>query len=76
MVAGVLAIGVLGFSGYNYIELIDSLDSFLGYRVLDENKALIVYQKGGYGYSAMLNFINMSIEGESEIPKLSAKNRP
>ncbi len=71
-----LSLGISSVNGENYKEVIKMLDSFLGYRVIDENRALIVYQRGESGYSARLNLTTMSIESETEIPKIRARNSP
>jgi hypothetical protein len=56
--------------GSKYKELVQDIDMFIGYRTVDENILLIVYQKEGVGYSANINLSTFTISNEQELPKV------
>lgn len=59
-------------SGQGYKKILTGIDFLVGHQVLDEESMLLVYQKGGSGYTANLSLIDLSISNETEIPKITA----
>lgn len=59
-------------NGLGYKEILKGIDFLVGHQVLDEKSMLLVYQKGGIGYTANLSFIDLSISNETQIPPITA----
>jgi hypothetical protein len=56
--------------GKGYKEILSDIDLFVGSRLVDEDKLLIVFQRQGLGYSATINLDGFVIYREAELPKV------
>ncbi|MGK7875737.1 MAG: hypothetical protein AB4426_21300 [Xenococcaceae cyanobacterium] len=57
-------------NGYNYKELLSGLDSLLGYKVLNGDRILILYQRDGIAYSAKVSLSNFALSNQVQLPKV------
>ncbi len=56
-------------NGNDYHEVLSGVDRFLGYKVLNANSLLILYQRDGIAYSANVSLDNFALSNEKEIAK-------
>ena len=69
-------LSVVAFSkpdGREFREILSDLDVFIGHRVLDQNSTLLIYQKKGKGYSAILSLDNFVLSSATELPKVGRR---
>ena len=59
--------------GTEFEEILSELDVFVGHRVIDENSTLVIYQKKGKGYSAILSLENFLLSSATELPKVDRR---
>lgn len=57
-------------SGQGYKEILQGVDTLLGYRVIDQDTMLILYKKQGAGYSAYVGLKDFVLSQESQWPKI------
>lgn len=67
-----LSIGLSLPSGKGYKEILDGIELFVGHKYLDKNRILIVFQKGGVGYSANINLKGFAVSNITQIPKVGS----
>ena len=60
-------------SGNGYKEVLTGLDKLLGYKVVNSNSLLVLYQKNEIVYSAKVSLSNFSLSNEVELPKIESK---
>lgn len=57
-------------SGDKYTEVVDDVEEFVGHAFFENDKLLIVYQKGGIGYSARIDLSGFVVSNETELSKV------
>ena len=61
-------------SGHGYKEILNEIDVFIDYQMLNKDTMLIIYQKQGVRYSATVALAGFTISSQTEIPEI--KRRP
>ncbi len=56
--------------GGNYTEVLTDIDVFIGSQLTESNSLLVIYQRGGIGYSATIELSNFELANETELPKV------
>ncbi|NEP53218.1 MAG: hypothetical protein F6K65_32225 [Moorea sp. SIO3C2] len=64
-----MTIAFTHYNGNDYQEVVSGVDRFLGYKVLNANSLLILYQRDGIAYSAKVSLDNFALSNEKEIAK-------
>ncbi|NEQ87560.1 MAG: hypothetical protein F6K26_48425 [Moorea sp. SIO2I5] len=64
-----LTIALTHPNGNDYQEVLTGVDRFLGYKVINANSLLILYQRDGIAYSAKVSLDNFALSNEKEITK-------
>jgi hypothetical protein len=67
-----LSIGLSLPSGKGYKELLDGIEVFVGQNHIEKNKVLVVFQKGGVGYSANINLKEFAVSNITQLPKVGS----
>ena len=57
-------------TGNNYTEVINNIDSVLGYDVLDKKAIAIMFNRDGQGYTVYIDLSNFAVKKEIALPKL------
>ncbi|NES46827.1 hypothetical protein, partial [Moorena sp. SIO2C4] len=65
-----LTIAFTHYNGNDYQEVVSGVDRFLGYKVLNANSLLILYQRDAIAYSAKVSLDNFALSNETELPKV------
>lgn len=57
-------------TGQGYKEVINGIDQFIGYSLVDEGSVLVVFQRNGVGFSAHISLSDFTVLNETELPKV------
>ena len=57
-------------NGKGYVEILKDVDFVNGYKTINKNSTLLVFQRANVGYSAILNLDELSISEEEQLPSV------
>jgi len=62
-----LTVAISKPNGKSYVELLKGIDFVNGYKTINENSMIIVFQRNNIGYSAKIDLENLLISGEEQL---------
>lgn len=65
-----LTVAISKPNGKGYVELLKDIDFVNGYKNINENSVILVFQRDNVGYSANIDLEELSISGEEQLPSV------
>jgi hypothetical protein len=68
--ADALTVAISKPNGEKYTELLKDIDFVNGYKVINDQSVILVFQRDNIGYSATIDLDSLSVSGEEKLPSV------
>lgn len=65
-----LTVAISKPNGKEYVELLKDIDFVNGYKTINENTVILIFQRDNIGYSTSIDLKSLSISGEEQLPSV------